>query len=486
MKRLVLRAAFCCTLAALLSVPLSAQAVLESTARAMGGADRIMAVRTLVVDATGENFTIGQNLTPDAPLPRFEVTQSRRSLDFANRRWQIDLTRVPRFTTGNTTPQRQRFGVDGDVAYNINNEGAMQRGGAQTASDRAAELLDHPIGFLQTALAPGAEVTITGSTIRLHSGGRRAVMVVDNATMLPTRIERTLYNNVLGDVPIAAEFSEWRDDAASGVKVPMRTVQRFGRWTVWDVRASAVTPNADVGDIAASAEARQQGAPTPPAPNVTVEEIAPGVWYLAGQSHHSVAIETSRNVVLVEAPQSDARTLAVIERARTLRPGKPVDMVINTHHHFDHSGGVRAAISQGLTVVTQEGNKDFYERTVFPNRHASNPDALTQTPKPLRLMPVGDKHVMRDSARTIELYRIDGSQHSGTMLMVYLPAEKLLIEADLYSPPAPNATTIGPFPFAARLLEEVQRRGLAVDRIVPIHGRVIPFSDLQSAATRTQ
>jgi hypothetical protein len=70
------------------------------------------------------------------------------------------------------------------------------------------------------------------------------------------------------------------------------------------------------------------------------------------------------------------------------------------------------------------------------------------------------------------------------MLMVYLPAEKLLIEADLYTPPAANATTMGPFPFAANLLENIQRRGLQVERIVPIHGRVIMLTELQSAATR--
>jgi hypothetical protein len=99
-------------------------------------------------------------------------------------------------------------------------------------------------------------------------------------------------------------------------------------------------------------------------------------------------------------------------------------------------------------------------------------------------MTVADKHVMRDTLRTIELYHIDGSQHASTMLMAYLPAERLLVEADLYTPPAANATTVGPFPFAANLLENVQRRGLTVERIVPIHGRVVPFSDLQSAATR--
>src|SRR6185295_2516894 len=171
----------------------------------------------------------------------------------------------------------------------------------------------------------------------------------------------------------------------------------------------------DVGDLAATPDVRAQ-TPAAPVVNVTVEDIAPGVWYLNGQTHHSVAIETARSVVMVEAPQNDARTLAVIEKARTLVPGKMVDLVINTHHHFDHSGGVRAAVSQGLTVLTHQGNREFYERTLYPRRHFIIPDALTRTPKPLHLLTVADKYVRRDSLRTIEVYRIDGSQHSGSML----------------------------------------------------------------------
>ena len=126
---------------------------LDAVARAMGGKDRILAVRTLVLEGTGDNFNLGQNLTPSADLPRFEVTQYRRSFDFANRRWFQEQTREPRFTTGNTAPQRQRTGVDGDVAYNVANDGAMNRVGGQAALDRGFDLLHHPVGFLQGAWA---------------------------------------------------------------------------------------------------------------------------------------------------------------------------------------------------------------------------------------------------------------------------------------------------------------------------------------------
>ena len=56
--------------------------------------------------------------------------------------------------------------------------------------------------------------------------------------------------------------------------------------------------------------------------NVAVEEVAPGVWFLAGQSHHSTVVAFKDRLVLIEAPQSEARSLAVIARARNCGPAR--------------------------------------------------------------------------------------------------------------------------------------------------------------------
>jgi glyoxylase-like metal-dependent hydrolase (beta-lactamase superfamily II) len=36
--------------------------------------------------------------------------------------------------------------------------------------------------------------------------------------------------------------------------------------------------------------------------------------------------------------------------------------VINTHHHFDHAGGLRDAVAEGTTILTQRDNQTYYER----------------------------------------------------------------------------------------------------------------------------
>jgi hypothetical protein len=68
------------------------------------------------------------------------------------------------------------------------------------------------------------------------------------------------------------------------------------------------------------------------------------------------------------------------------------------------------------------------------------------------------------------------------MLMVYLPKERLLVEADAYQPPPLAGAPPRLHPFAANLLENIRARGLRVDRILPIHGRIVRFADLVAAA----
>jgi glyoxylase-like metal-dependent hydrolase (beta-lactamase superfamily II) len=467
---------------------------LDAAAAAMGGRDRLLAVRTLVLEGTGWNLNYGQNHTPNADT-RFEVTAFRWSTDFPNRRHLIDLTREPRFTTGNTTPQRQRFGVDGAVGYGILANGTMTRTPAQATADRAHNLAFLPIGFVQAAYAPGTELSEEPAAggmrrVRINVGGEKYAMIVDPRTSLPVNVEKVVYQPMLGDVSLFLDFAEWQD--GGGIQHPMRLTQRYENvFTIGEYRLAAARVDVDVGDLAATDSVRSVvQASGPAAPNVTVDTVAPGVWRIAGQSHHTIAIEQSNRVVLVEAPQNDARTLAAIAKARELAPaGKPVDLIVNTHHHFDHSGGFRAAVSEGLQVATHRTNKDFYERVVFPRRHFIVQDALARNPKPLRLMTIADRHTLRDDLRTVEIHHVAGNAHNGGMLVVYLPAERILIQADLYVPPPANAPPGAPapvYPFLANLVENVTRKGLLVDRVVGIHGLPAPWSQVQAAASASR
>src|SRR5439155_6116075 len=103
---------------------------------------------------------------------------------------------------------------------------------------------------------------------------------------------------------------------------------KTARYPTADVHVTKQTLDSDVGDLAAPAAVSAAPTPSTPPATVTVEAVSPGVWFLAGQSHHSVVVEFKDHLTLIEAPQNDTRTLAVIAKARELRPDKPLTEVV--------------------------------------------------------------------------------------------------------------------------------------------------------------
>jgi glyoxylase-like metal-dependent hydrolase (beta-lactamase superfamily II) len=162
--------------------------------------------------------------------------------------------------------------------------------------------------------------------------------------------------------------------------------------------------------------------------------------------------------------------------------GKPIRYLVVSHHHFDHSGGVRAFAGEGVTVITHDASKAYFEK-VLATPATVSPDHLARSGKKAVVEGVRDRRVLTDGTRTVEIRHIAGIQHADDMLMVYLPREKFLIEADAYTPPAPNAAPMSPpSPFTVSLSENVTKQGLAVDQILPLHGRMVPLAEMHKAA----
>jgi glyoxylase-like metal-dependent hydrolase (beta-lactamase superfamily II) len=156
--------------------------------------------------------------------------------------------------------------------------------------------------------------------------------------------------------------------------------------------------------------------------------------------------------------------------------------VVNTHSHFDHAGGLRAFVAEGVTIVTHELNKPYYER-IFKNQHSLNPDRLARAERSATIETVDELRLLADDTRKMEVHHIRGNLHDPAMLMVYLPAEKLLFQADAFNPRPPDARPLpAPSPFTVNLLENVRRLKLDVAQIGHIHGGIDPFDALVKAA----
>ncbi len=121
-------------------------------------------------------------------------------------------------------------------------------------------------------------------------------------------------------------------------------------------------------------------------------------------------IEFADHLVMFEAYNNEADTFARLDVADALVPGKKVTHVIVTHHHFDHSGGLRAAVSRGLTIVARRGNEGIFREMVA--RPAPNfPDALARNPQPLKFVPVDDQLTLDDGTMRVDVYRAIGHLH---------------------------------------------------------------------------
>jgi hypothetical protein len=74
--------------------------------------------------------------------------------------------------------------------------------------------------------------------------------------------------------------------------------------------------------------------------------------------------------------------------------------------------------------------------------------------------------------------------------MVYLPKEKILLEADAYNPPAqpPTGASAVISPYNVSLLDNVARLKLDVERIIPVHyaadNRVVTIAEVRRVAGR--
>ena len=90
----------------------------------------------------------------------------------------------------------------------------------------------------------------------------------------------------------------------------------------------------------------------------------------------------------------------------------------------------------------------------------------------MRIQTVGDRGQLTDGTRTIELHRLQSYEHTGDMLVVYLPKEKILAEPDAFTPPAQaTGTLISPaVAYAKALHDNIQRLKLDVQVIAPFHG----------------
>ncbi len=453
------------------------RAALEGVAKAMGAAS----VKSIQYSGNGVNFQVGQNYTADLAWPRFVVKSYTRAVSYetASIRDQLVRTHGENPQRGGGAggfvggEQRQNFAARGDFAWNVVGEATNPV--PVTLLDRQLQLWTTPHGVVKMAMANNT--TVQGKTISFVVPGRFRIRVTVDSQNLVEKIDAVVPNAVLGDMPVEIRYSDYKD--FGGVKFPTKIRQVIGGHPALDLTVTDVQPNAAV-NITIPEPILQTPAPYV---RVTSQMVADGVWYPTGGSHHSVVIEMKDHLIVVESPINDDRAAAVLGEIKKLS-SKPIKYVIASHHHFDHAGGLRAFAAEGVTVIAHDANKAFLEKTLAAPATV-NPDRLAKSGKKGTVEGVGARRTLTDGTRTVDIHHITDNVHHGGLVMVHLPKEKLLSEADVYTPLAPNAppaTTLNST--WVSLADNIKRLNLVVDQILPLHGRIVPPAELHKGIGR--
>jgi glyoxylase-like metal-dependent hydrolase (beta-lactamase superfamily II) len=452
--------------------------------QAIGGMEALSGRAGLTVQYYTVTFGLGQEETSAGPA-RATITSGSYVIDWNSARRV--LTTETRQVSGNVVRQR-RVTAQG-IGMLENEQGAQQPDPPGVVANVERTLRTTPEGILLAAvrapsfLSPlppkpwrgevydGARYTTATDTLSLY---------FDRTSGLLTVVERLSDDGILGDRSTVTTYTRWQE-TGGGLRLPHQVdVEVNGRLQTNTVVTSATTgPVADsLFRIPDSIAARAQRAPAttePPPVPVNLVELAPGVWRAEGGTHFSLVVEQPSQLVMVEAPQNSARVQAVLDTLRARFPSKPVGLVVNTHHHWDHAGGVRAALAAGIPVLTHRRNLAFV-RGIGAAKKTIAPDALSRRPRTPVVRTLDDSLTIGTGDSRVVVYRVP-TMHSDGMLAAYVPAARLLFTSDVLSPGA----TLNPV--GSREIAALARAyGIAVERVAGGHGGVATWPDLERAA----
>jgi hypothetical protein len=398
--------------------------------------------------------------------------------------------------------------------------------GMPYADLRQLEMVLSPHGFIKAALAATDALAITQpivgpsdfglsqfgqwvTIVSFHYGKYRVNGTINDQNL----VEFTgtwIANPIYGDMPYEMRYTQYKN--YNGVMFPglthvhqgdprINTAENYFQVWTRDVQPNCVVNKIPVPDVVRTAKLDPV--------KVDTQKLADHVWLLGGGPLNSVLVEFKEFVAVVEAPQNEARSLAVIDEVHKLVPGKMIRYLVNTNHHMAYAGGLRTYFSQGTTVVTHQSNRDYYVDILFsPFPRTVDPDRMTifnpmymisRRPPPIETVggtTMVGKYVISDDERQLQIWHVQDmayevgesylkipgpslarGNHSADMLMAYLPKEKILINADLYVPPEPGAKPAPPTTGMRTLYLNMKKLDLDVAQHVSIVGRRVGSND---------
>ena len=302
----------------------------------------------------------------------------------------------------------------------------------------------------------------------------QTVLYIDAQTKLIRRVEQFTDHPVFGDTELSFVYPQYR--IVEGIQVPVRHQFLANNLILQDVVYNDVKFNTrPAPSVFELPIGYQPPEPSPPA-SIAVEQIADNVYLLKGvngygyiEPRQAMFITFKDYVMVIEgAPGNTLEGQRVIDKIReVVPPDRPIRYLVMTHPHYDHSGGARAYVAAGITIVTTPTGED-YLKTLVAAKHTIKPDALSRSMRPPITEIVNKKRVFTDGVTTVEFYDAGPTPHVSEELLAYFPKEKIMFQGDLLTVPFDGS--IQPAPAVTVYFSEwLRRMRLSPERIYAVH-----------------
>jgi len=339
--------------------------------------------------------------------------------------------------------------------------------------------------------------------VSFADGGTTFTILFDRKTHLPAAVRTRDDDNIHGDSNYDLVLGDWQ--TVGGAQIAKTLSYRVNDVEVAKLTYREITANPAIGEDAfAVPEAVKATAKAPATGNVPYQwvlrrlfltrftdsdnvifpdggglklvDLAPNVHHVEGGTANNLIIAMKDHLIIFDAPYGELQSRWVIDAAKAKYPDKPIRYLVLTHHHMDHTGGMRTFVAEGAKVIVPSGDKGYFEKDVRAPHTIVSDDLEKKKLRKAEILEVTDQMTLRDDTTEIHIYNIT-NPHVRGFLLAHVLTGNILYVTDLISARGPIERSPG----TVAVGEALRKYGIMDATIACGHGTTTKQAEIAAA-----